>query len=228
MKKCLNDCNYVLQKSAKSRLFIVHVDRICKYLHEQADSNADNSDMPQLSDTTDIQGRSQRSPGRVSKADANANTPSESTIAYQSVKSRPVAKPADLIMSTPTDRTPATATSTVTAKEMDSIVDTDTTDTSVSGAGQADKPPTASNSNSNFRVSPANSKTTVMRAQHADVNVDVANKLHPPKADSRRELAARRLGYSAAYMRAGTKVNLRCRLVVCCHLVRLMNGVCHA
>ena len=185
MKKHLNDCNYVLQKSAKSRPFVVHVDRMCKYLHEQADSDAENSNMPPLSNAIGIQGRSQRSPGRMSKADINANTPSESTIAYQSVKSRPVAKLADSIMSTPTDRTPVTAASAATSKEMDSIADTDMTDTAVSGTGQVDKPLTASNSNSNFRVSPVNSKTktTATRAQHDDVNVDVANRLHLPQVN---------------------------------------------
>jgi len=182
MKKHLNDCNYVLQKSAKSRPFVVHVDRMCKYLHEQTDSNADNLDMPRLSDISDVQERSQRSPGRVSKADTNANTPSESTITYQSVKSRPAAKQVDSIMSTPTDRTPATAASAMTAEEMDSIADTDTTGTSVSGASQADKPPMTS-ATSNFRVNLANSTTNCMRAQHDDVNVDVANRPHPPKAD---------------------------------------------
>ena len=64
---------------------------------------------------------------------------------------------------------------------IDSITDTDTTSTAVSGAGQADKLLTASNSN--FRVSPANSKTTVMRALHDDVSVDVANRPRPPQAD---------------------------------------------
>jgi len=83
MKKRLNDCNYILQKSAKSQPFVVHVDRMRKYLHEQADSNADNSDMLQPLDTTDVQERSHRSPGRVSKADTNANTRIESTITYR-------------------------------------------------------------------------------------------------------------------------------------------------
>jgi len=110
---------------------------MCKYLHEQANSDAENLDMPPLSDDSNVQGRSQRLPGGMSKADINANTPSKSTIAYQSVKSRPAAKPADSIMSTPTNGAPATAASAATAVEMDSIADTDTTDTTVSGAGQA-------------------------------------------------------------------------------------------
>jgi len=60
VKKPLNNCNYVLQKSAKSRRFVVHVDRMRKYLLDQADSNADNSDMPLLSDISNVLGRSQR------------------------------------------------------------------------------------------------------------------------------------------------------------------------
>jgi len=140
VKKRLNDCNYVLQKSAKSRPIVVHVDQMRKYLREQDDSNAENADMPPLSDNSNVRERSLRSPGRMSKADTNANTPSEPAIAYQSEKSRKTAEPANSIMSTPTVRTPATATSATPAQEMDSIADTDTTDTAVSGTGQMDKP----------------------------------------------------------------------------------------
>jgi len=101
IKKRLNDCNYVLQKSAKSRPFVVHVDRMCKYLHEQRDSNAENVDMLPLSDNSNVQGRLLRSPGRMSKADINANTPSKQAIAYQSEKSSATAKPTDSIMPHP-------------------------------------------------------------------------------------------------------------------------------
>jgi len=80
VKKRLNDCNYILQKSAKSRPFVVHVDRMRQYLHGQSDSNAENADMPPLSDNSNVQGRSLRLPGRKSKADINANAPSESTM----------------------------------------------------------------------------------------------------------------------------------------------------
>ena len=76
----------------------------------------------------------------MSKADINANTLSEPAIAYQSEKLSGMARPADSVVSTPTDGAPATAASTATAEVIDSITDTDTTDTTVSGAGQTDKP----------------------------------------------------------------------------------------
>jgi len=111
-----------------------------------------------------------------------------------------MAKPTDSIMSTPTDGAPVTAASTATAEVIDSITDTDTTDTAVSGAGQADKPPTLTSdtSNSNFRVSPANSKTTAMRTWHDDVNVDVTSRPRPSQADRpqrTRRIPARLLSY---------------------------------
>jgi len=136
VKKRLNDCNYILQKSAKSRPSVLHVDRMRKYLHEQSDSNVKNADMPLLSDNSNVQGRSLRSPGRMSKADINANTPSELAIAYQSEKSSATARPANSIVSTPTDGAPETAASTATAEVIDSITDTDTTDTTVFGTSQ--------------------------------------------------------------------------------------------
>jgi len=46
VKKRLNDCNYVIQKTAKSRPFVVHVDRMRRYLHDQVDSVVDTSDKP--------------------------------------------------------------------------------------------------------------------------------------------------------------------------------------
>jgi len=115
----------------------------------------------------------------MSKARTNANTLSELTIVDQLVKLNMTGKPVDSIMSTPTDRAPATAASSATTEVIDSITDTDTTDTTVSGAGQADKPPTASDI-SNSRVNPANSTTNCMHAQHDDVSVDVKIKPHPP------------------------------------------------
>jgi len=111
VKKHLNDCNYMLQKSAKSRSFVVHVDRMRKYLHETSDSDADK---PPLSNTSDIQGRLPRSSDQM----LNANTLSESAITCQSEKSSATSSPA---MSTPTDRAPATAASTATAEVIDSM-----------------------------------------------------------------------------------------------------------
>ena len=58
VKKRLNDCNYVIQKSARSRPFVVHVDRMRRYLHDQDDSVVDTSDKPSVSDTTGMLGRS--------------------------------------------------------------------------------------------------------------------------------------------------------------------------
>jgi len=96
VKLDLNDCNYVLQKLAKSRPFVVHVDHMRKCnLHGQSDSNAENSDLSPLSDDSTVQRRSLRSRGRMSKADIHAHTPSESIIAHQSVKSDTAAKPAN-------------------------------------------------------------------------------------------------------------------------------------
>jgi len=50
VKKRLNSCNYVLQKSAKSRPFVVHVDRMRPYLHEVNDSDADKPPLSAASD----------------------------------------------------------------------------------------------------------------------------------------------------------------------------------
>jgi len=178
VKKRLNDCNYVLQKSAKSRPFVVHVDRMRKYLHELNDSDTDK---PPLSDTFDTHGGLPRSSGRMS----NANTPVNLAIARQSVKSAPAAKPAGMTMSTPTDGDPAAAASTATAEVIDSITDTDMTVADMSGAEPAstsatDKP--TSCSSSNFRASPADSTTAATRAQSDDVSADVANRPRPPQA----------------------------------------------
>jgi len=59
VKRRLNDCNYVWQKSARSRPFMVHVDRMreCN-LHELADSSVDK---PPVSDTLDTLDRSSKS-----------------------------------------------------------------------------------------------------------------------------------------------------------------------
>ena len=55
VQKRLNSCNYVLRKSAKSRPFVVHVDRMRRYLHELNDSDANQ---PPLSNASDMQGKS--------------------------------------------------------------------------------------------------------------------------------------------------------------------------
>jgi len=113
---------------------------------------------------------------------SNANTPSQSTIAHQSVKSTPAAKPAATAVSTSTDRDLATAASTATAEAIDSINDTDMTVANMSGARPAstsstDKP--TSCSDFNFHASPADSTTHALRK---DVNADVANRPRPPQA----------------------------------------------
>jgi len=74
VKKRLNSCNYVLQKSAKSRPFVVHVDRMRPYLHELDDSD---TALPPLSKPSDIPGRLPRSSSRMS----DANTPSMPAVA---------------------------------------------------------------------------------------------------------------------------------------------------
>jgi len=103
VKKRLNSCNYVLQKSAKSRPFVVHVDRMRPYLHELGNSDASK---PPLSDASDMQGKSPTSSGQM----LDANTPSQSTIASQSVKASATAKSATPAVSTHTDRALATLT----------------------------------------------------------------------------------------------------------------------
>jgi len=179
VKKRLNSCNYVLQKSAKSRPFVVHVDRMRKYLHELDDSDADK---PPLSDASDMLDRSPKLSSQMS----NANTPNNLAIAPQSVKSTPAAKPATAAVSTPTDRAPTTAASTTTAEVIDSITDTDTTVADMSGTRPAstsstDKP--TSYSDSNFCADLANSTPAAPRVPCDDVNADVANRLHPPQAN---------------------------------------------
>jgi len=86
VKKRLNDYNYVIQKMAKSRPFVVHVDRMHRYLHDQADSVVDMSDKPPQADIPHTPARSTKSSGRMLKGRSNANTPSEPTITDQSVK----------------------------------------------------------------------------------------------------------------------------------------------
>jgi len=181
VKKRLNSCNYVLQKSAKSRPFVVHVDRMRLYLHELDDSDTAK---PPLSNPSDMPDRLPRSSSRMS----NTNTPSTSAIASQSVNATPVAKPATPAVSTPTGYGLATAASTTAAAEIDSITDTDTTAADMSGAGPAstdstDKPTLCSDishSDSNFRASSADN---TMRALLGDVSVDVANRPRPPQAN---------------------------------------------
>jgi len=179
--KCrLNDCNYVLQKSARSRPFVVHVDRMCKYnLDGQSDSKAENSDIQPLSD---IRGESPRSHNQMSKTDINATAVSESTTAYQPVKSNTAARPADSIMSTFTHGGTATAAVTAPTEVRDSINHTDMTGTDSAGAALSDKPTTASDT-SNFRINPANSTANGTHAQHDGINVDVANRPRPPQAN---------------------------------------------
>ena len=127
VKKHLNDCNYVIEKSAKRRSFVVHVDQMRKYLHDQIDSVAETPDKPPLSDIPHTPARSLRSPGRMSKAGTNANTLSMSTITNQSVKPSTMSRPVDSTMSTSTDGAPATAATAAPAAEViDSITDTDT------------------------------------------------------------------------------------------------------
>jgi len=121
VKKPLNSCNYVLQKSAKSRPFVVHVDRMRPHLHELDDSETDK---PPLSSASDMQGKSPTSSSQT----LNANTPSQSTIAPQPVKVGTTAKLAAPAMSTHTDRALATdATAAPPTEVIDSITDTDTT-----------------------------------------------------------------------------------------------------
>jgi len=114
VKKRLNDCNYVLQKSAKSRPFVVHVDQMRRYLHELDDSETDK---PPLSSASDTHNRLPRSSSQMS----NGNTPSDLAITHQSVDSTPAAKPAAAAVSTPTDRAPMTAASTATAEVIASL-----------------------------------------------------------------------------------------------------------
>jgi len=138
VKKRLNDCNYIIQKSAKSRPFVVHVDRMRRYLHDQADSVVDMSDKLSQADIPHASARSLKPPGRMLKGRSNANTPSESTITDQLVKSSTMARPVDSTVSTPTDGAPAMAATAASAAEViDSITDTDTAVADMSGARPA-------------------------------------------------------------------------------------------
>jgi len=180
VQKRFNSCNYVLRKSAKSRPFVVHVDRMRPYLHELDDSDTGK---PPLSDASDMQGKSPTSSSQV----LDANTPSQSNIAPQSVKAGATARPAAPAVSTYTDRALATdATAAPSTEVIDSITDTDATVADMSGAGpasasQTDKPTGCSDSN--FRADLANSAPAVPRARNDDVNVDVANRPCPPQAN---------------------------------------------
>ena len=133
VKKRLNSCNYVLQKSAKSRPFVVHVDRMRPYLHELDDSDA--SKLP-LSNASSISSESAMTFSQM----LDTNIPSQSAIAPQSAKASATAK------STHTDRALATdATAAPPTEVIDSITDTDTAVADMSGAGpasasQTDKP----------------------------------------------------------------------------------------
>ena len=131
VKKRLNSCNYVLQKTAKSRPFVVHVDRMRPYLHELDDSGTDK---PPLSNASDMQGKSPASSSQT----LDASIPSQTAIASPSVKASATAKPAASTVSTDTDQVPATGV--ITAPPVgviDSITDTDTAVADMSGAGPA-------------------------------------------------------------------------------------------
>jgi len=136
VKRRLNDCNYVLLKLARSRPFVVHVNRMreCS-LHESTDSSTDK--LP-VSDTSNTLDQSPRSSSRALKGRSNANTPNEASITDQSVKSHATARPVDSLMSTPTDGAPATVATDAPAVEViDSITDTDTAVAGMSGARPA-------------------------------------------------------------------------------------------
>jgi len=170
---------------AKSCPFIVHVDRMRRYLHESADSSADK--LP-VSDTLDALSRPSKSSGRMLRGRSNANTPSEPTITDQSVKSSTTARPVDSTMSTPIDGAQATAATTVPAAEViDSITDTDTAVAGMSGARPAststpDKPTLCSDTTgSNIQVNSTNSDVAVAGAQDLNVSVDVKNRPRPPR-----------------------------------------------
>jgi len=216
VKKRLNSCNYVLQKSAKSRPFVVHVNRMRPYLHELG---ASDTSKPPLSNASDMQGDSPTSSSQV----LDANTPSQSTIAPQSVKAGATARPAAPVVSTHTDLALATdATAAPSTEVIDSITDTDTTVADMSGAGpasasQTDKP--TSCSDSNFRADLANSTPAALRARNDDVNVDVANRPRPPQANRPQRSCRVPAGYTTTSMRATAGIEFR--LVVCRHFVRL-------
>ena len=62
VKRRLNDCCYVLQKSVRSRPFVTHVDRMREYnVHESTDSSADKPPVSDTPSTVD------RSPNRLAE-----------------------------------------------------------------------------------------------------------------------------------------------------------------
>ena len=139
VRKRLNSCNYVLQKSAKSRPFVVHVDRMRPYLHELDDGEASKSP---LSDASDMQSKLPT----PSSQKLDTDTPSQLAIAPPPVKASATAGPAASAKSTYTDRALATdAAAAPPIEAIDSITDTDTAVADMSGAGpasasQTDKP----------------------------------------------------------------------------------------
>ena len=140
VQKRLNDSNYVIQKTARSRPFVVHVDRMRRYLHDSIDSVEDTTDKPPVSDAIGIGmlDRPLKSSGRMLRGRNNADTLSEPAITDQTEKSSTTARPVDSTMSTSTDRALATAaTATPAAEVIDSITDTDTAVAGMSGTRPA-------------------------------------------------------------------------------------------
>ena len=99
VKKCLNSCNYVLQKLAKSQPFVVHVDRMRPYLHQLDDSEADQPPLSNASDMHNMHNRLPRSSGQMLDADILG----QSTIAPPLVKASVTAGPTAPAVSTYAD-----------------------------------------------------------------------------------------------------------------------------
>jgi len=199
VKRRLNDCNYVLQKSARSRPFVVHVDRMreCN-LQEPADSSADK---PPVSDTPSTTDRLSQLSSRVLRGRTNANTPVEPTITDQTEKARATVRPVDSPMSISADRALATdATDTPARGVIDSITDTDTAVAGMSGtrpasSSEANKRSLCSDTTgSNIRIRPARGDGDVAGAQDLLVSGDVQTKLPPLGQSARRGYAVSLLG----------------------------------
>ena len=136
MKRRLNDCCYVLQKSARSRPFVTHVDRMreCN-LHESTDSSAGK---PPVSDTPSKTDRLLEPSSQVLRGRNNANTLGEPAIVDQPDKARATVRPVDSSVSTSADRaTAADATDALAGEASDSITDTDTAVAGMSGTRPA-------------------------------------------------------------------------------------------
>jgi len=212
VKKRLNDSNYVLQKSAKSKLFVVHVDRMQKYQSETSDNSCTVVEHHLLSDN------SMKPPGQ--KPDTPTIINGGDDISHQSVKSNTAVRPADLIVSTnsagvitPLAMAMATATVDRPTGMLDWISDT--------GTAGADQYSTSESDTSKTPAQPANSNTANTRARDC-VTVVVSNGPHPLRPIRPLRTRLHWLGTLAKFSRENTRsTTTHILLLIDRHCVRI-------